>query len=362
MDAQLQSLRNDYATYLQTQSQLQVQDGTNDILLVVQVPASPDGSPVRLKAVENLGVGLVCGLLLGLLVVIGRAQLDLRVRDANEAAELLGWPVLVNTSEVGEGSGDKRGRDAEPRGTATAPESAYHALVHRLEFLSIESRLRSLAFVGSQGPDRSGDVAMNVALAMAQRGRRTLLIDADVSQPAVSERFGLSDAGGLSDAVLALHQGEPGDAMLQRYLHQGAQHGMPMLSVMSAGTKPPNPEQVLESPAMGGLFKTLLTTGADMAIYSVPSVLGRVSAKSLESGVDGVVVVVDMKRARRPRLLRTKARLDAAHAHVLGIVVADGAKERQGGEAGAAKAHQPDGRGAPKAAVEASAATRRGAN
>jgi tyrosine-protein kinase len=317
LNAQLQSLQEEYKQYLETRSTLQVQDGVNSILLYVKTPATPDTRPVRPVILVNLGIGIAGGLLLGILLVLARAQLSQRLRDAEEVADFLGYPILVDMTDTS--TGTFRGQRQAPE-HATNPQSdtLYPHLQQSIRFLGIDRPIRSVALTGAPV---SSKVAADWAVFEARHGRKVLLVDADLEHPMIAGYLGMNGPVGLSDAALHMAQGENSPTALQRYLISGARLGLPALLVMTAGSQPPNPGQVLQSKAMGAVFRTLLSTEPEIAFFTTPAGQSNVHASSLEANVDGVVVVVQLDRARKQRLARLKARLSGSGAHVLGIVV-----------------------------------------
>lgn len=329
LKAQLLALQLEYSQDLITQSQLQVQDGQYAILLMVQTAATPGVTPIRPLILVNVGVGLGCGLVFGVLLTLVFGQLDQQVRGSKEIETLLGWPVLADATIADASAPSDRKRSAPrgaprgaPRESAVDNDNLYPTLQRAVEFLGIDHPVRTIALVGGQESDSAGVVAANWAALTAAQRRRTLLIDADLTRPMVAEYFGVSAQEGLSDATLALRQGESPTNVLKRALHLGGHGAMPPgLSVMTAGTPPPNPSQVMESQAMGLLFTALPSTGADLVIFHAPPVLGQLRASSLMAHVDGVVVVVEAHRARKDQLARLKARLIETQARVFGLVL-----------------------------------------
>ena len=117
--------------------------------------------------------------------------------------------------------------------TITNPRSplseAFRTLRTNLSFYSLESPLRSLVVTSPvMGEGKSSTVA-NLAVTMAQSGRKTALVDCDLRRPSLHSLFDLKAEPGFTDAIL--HNGEPA-------LQETA---VPNLWLLAAGTKPPNP-------------------------------------------------------------------------------------------------------------------------
>jgi chain length determinant protein tyrosine kinase EpsG len=123
---------------------------------------------------------------------------------------------------------------------------------------------RALAVVSADSGDGKTFVAANLAIAFSQLGRRTLLIDADMRSPRLHKVFGIDNARGLS-SILA-------GRLPERTLTPVAD--LPSLFVLPVGVAPPNPLELLESPAFGMLIQELLGKFDHVIIDSPSAVAG----------------------------------------------------------------------------------------
>jgi capsular exopolysaccharide synthesis family protein len=133
--------------------------------------------------------------------------------------------------------------------------------------------------------------AANLAVAAARVGLRTVLIDADLRRPAVAKRFGLGRTTGLSDALL---NGEPPES-------HAVDVGVDDLLVLPAGTIPPNPAELLASPAMRALQQSLLRK-YDLVVIDTPAVLAVPDALEIGPYVDLAIMVGRVGQTSRRRL------------------------------------------------------------
>ncbi|MBC7664291.1 MAG: chain length determinant protein EpsF [Caulobacter sp.] len=153
--------------------------------------------------------------------------------------------------------------------TATTPFSSVSET-----FRSIRSQLirrsehdtqrRALAVVSADSGDGKTFFAANLAIAFSQLGRRTLLIDGDMRSPRLHKLFGLDNSRGLS-SILA-------GRLSARVLAPVAD--LPSLFVLPVGVAPPNPLELLESPAFGLLIKELLGKFDHVIIDSPSAIVG----------------------------------------------------------------------------------------
>jgi len=186
---------------------------------------------------------------------------------------------------------------------------ALRILWTNLEFASVDRPLRTL-LVASPGPDEGKTtIAVNLASAMAQSGKRVALIDADLRRPAVHSSFDVPAQPGLSDVFLGRKQ--TADIVTPR-------NGGNLL-VIPAGTPPPNPTELLSSRRMDEIL-TEVRALADIVLIDAPP-FGLADASVLASKADGVIVIVRPGTTSRNGARAMQAQLERAGASVLGMVL-----------------------------------------
>jgi len=151
--------------------------------------------------------------------------------------------------------------------------------------------------------------AANLSIVLAGTGRKVLLIDADLRRPHCHEVFGVDKGLGLTEALTGI--GKPAD--LIRGLEVGNLH------LLTSGTMPPNPSELLGSEKMRELFDSLGVQYDCIIIDTAPITLVT-DAVMLSSMVDGVLVVAH-KRTSRQQVKAALARLEYAQAKVFGVVL-----------------------------------------
>lgn len=197
--------------------------------------------------------------------------------------------------------------------TITDPRSAvaeaYRRLRTNLEFTSLDTPLRTL-LVTSAGPDEGKSTTLaNLAVSIAQAGRRVILVDSDLRHPHLHDIFGLDNQKGLTTALSQLG----GDLPLQESSVNG-------LRVLTAGPLPDVPADLIASPAMETLIAAL-SEQADIVLFNAPPVVTVTDAAVLASKVDGVLLLVNAGRTRREYAQQAKAMLERVHARLLGAVL-----------------------------------------
>jgi capsular exopolysaccharide synthesis family protein len=169
--------------------------------------------------------------------------------------------------------------------------------------------------------------AINLALIMAQAGNKVLLVDADLRKPLVHKYYGLPISPGLTDYVLGnYHWNEVtntiSDIMLGEFGIDDILKtpGMDTLHIATAGTKPPNPSEILTSQR----FKQFLNEAGntyDFIFIDAPPVLPVADASDIATLADGVILVYMTGKIGRGVLRRVKANLENVDARLTGVIL-----------------------------------------
>ena len=207
--------------------------------------------------------------------------------------------------------------DLSPQLLVTAPAcpqsvvEAYHTLFTNVDLALGPNAGRMIAVAAIDGSANAAQVAANLALVSAQSGDRTLLIDADVQAPAMTDLFGVNATPGLAQLL----EGEHGDL---RALAQSTT--LPLLGVISAGV---NGARHNRLDRLGDLPATLLRlkNAADRIILVTAPVLASTDAARLGAYLDGILLVITPGQTRRDEAARAHALLEKANVPLLGVTL-----------------------------------------
>ena len=299
-------------------------------------PALPFNVPSKVMIVLT---GVVMGLIIGVVLVFLSEVFDTSMGTIEDVEELLKVPVLGVIPQLS-WEGKKRGRsDPDDAGhnrtrdlvTHYDPKSqaaeSFRALRTNLQFLRIELQGKLFLLTSSFVQEGKTLNAVNLALSMAQAGHKVLLVDADLRKPSVHRVFGLVREPGVTDYVLGNYDWHEvvstisdvmlGDVSIEDIL---LTPGMDNLHVLTAGTKPPNPTEIVSSER----FRRLLTEAREIYDYilvDAPPILPVADATEIAPLMDGVFLVYTVGRIGRGVLRRAKSNLDNVEAKVLGVVL-----------------------------------------
>ena len=289
----------------------------------------------------NLQKGLILGLVLGAGLVLLIDFLDRSVRTQDQVEKFLKLPALGVIPAIGSGTGNrygygygyghrkkKTGAKAEGKdsGGATGPDEgsveliphttprsvvteAYRAF-RTLLLLSRAGGLKSVVITSAVPGEGKTTTALNLAVTLAQLGRKVLLLDADLHKPRIHTVLKISNRKGL---VSILAEGAKLGDVLQATV-------VPNLSVVPAGPLTPNPSGLLASDAMKALMAQI-TTEFDYVVFDSPPVQPVADALLLGASTDGVVLTVLGGRTSREVVAKARTKLQRANVLILGVLI-----------------------------------------
>lgn len=187
----------------------------------------------------------------------------------------------------------------------------YRTIRTNIQFSMVDQEVKSIVMTSSEPWEGKSTTSANLAAVFANQGQRVLLVDADLRKPTVHQTFNLDNNTGLTSLIASP------DMSLQDCVDPIKGTG---LYVMTSGSIPPNPTELLGSHRMEKVMK-LLHEEFDMVIYDMPPVNAVTDAQILAAKVDGVVVVVRPGVAEKAAVLHAKELLDRVQANVLGVVL-----------------------------------------
>lgn len=280
----------------------------------------PPGGPIRPRVPMNIAAGAFLGLLLGVGAAMGRGMLDRTIKTPSDVEQTLKASFLGLIPEIDESQASPR-RGKKRRGTEdSAPELIVHhdptsgiaeaarSIRTNLMFMAPDNPYRTL-LVTSAGPaDGKTTVACCIAIAMAQAGRRVLLVDCDLRRPRLHRIFRKSSDVGLTSTLLE----DSGDVVFASTV--------PNLFVTVAGPIPPNPAEILQSEKFRQHLEHLKSR-FDMVILDSPPLMAVTDATILSKQVDGTVLVIRAYNTRKEVAQHGMRNLTDVGATVAGVVL-----------------------------------------
>jgi tyrosine-protein kinase Etk/Wzc len=297
-------------------------------------PSRPYNIPSPMMIVAT---GIVMGLILGIVLAFGAEIFDTSMGTIEDVEESLQVPVLGVIPFLGKEekerlqgkiSGADRTRGLimhyDPKSLAA---EAFRSLRTNLQFMSLEVKSKTFLITSSFVQEGKTLNVINLALSVAQAGEKVLLVEGDLRKPVIYKNFGLHRDPGLTDFVLGNYTwlevvNNIADVMLGDFEIDDILRtpGLDNLHIVTAGTQPPNPSEILSSER----FRTFVKEAAqhyDYVFIDAPPVLPVADATEIAPIVDGVVMVYTVGKIGRGVLKRAKSSLDNIDAKVLGVIL-----------------------------------------
>lgn len=251
--------------------------------------------------------------LLGLLLGIGLAYLvhftDDRIRRTEELEQGMGLPVLAVVPKISAKGGRGRACVAQLDGQTASAES-FRTLRASLALIPAAKKAHQVMVTSAEASAGKSLVSSNLAIVFAHNGLRTLLVDADLRRPSQHKAFETDRETGLSH-VLA------GDAPWRDVI---TKTDIPNLDVITVGRIPPNPAELLGSPAMTQLLEEA-GQEYDKVIMDAPPVFGLSDPFVLLPQVEGVIFIAMFNKSRRRSISRAVQKLREGETPILGCVM-----------------------------------------
>lgn len=292
--------------------ELNVTEDVGALNISILEAARPALEPAKPQKTRIMAMALVLGLMLG----VGGALLldwkDQRLHSADEISSLLGMPVLGTIQTMrGKETPTARGQLVHQEPTSPITE-AYKTVRTAVYFGVPEGEAKTLLITSPAPGDGKSTLTSNLAIAMAQAGQRTLVLDADFRKPMQHTIFGLPQEPGLSN-ILA------GRIPLQEGIRPT---GVDRLDICCCGPIPVNPSELLSSRTFVQLIQKL-SEQYDRILFDSPPVMPVTDARILGALCDVTLLVLRAEKSTRKTSEQARDGLLSVGSKVLGVVVND---------------------------------------
>ncbi len=277
--------------------------------VTVVTPGQAVATRVSPHVVRNSMLGVLVGICLGVCFVVIRSRFDTTVRSGEDLRDVSEFPILGAVPSSGELS---NGSNAEFSIGGGRVAESYRKLRANLGFSSVDDPPRVVMVTSATAGEGKSTTAANLAIALAESGCRTVLLDADFRRPTLVARFGLSGSIGFTDYLR-------GKASM-RDLVQDTE--VPRLSFVACGAIPPNPTELLNSERARLGIGELRELFEYVIIDSAP-ILAVSDSIFLIRSVDGILGVVRCGHVTTPSVKSFLNEVKSVNGVVCGIVLND---------------------------------------
>jgi capsular exopolysaccharide synthesis family protein len=292
------------------ESGLQAQDQTNNIrpLDTAEVPTVP--SEPRLR--QAVAFAFLGGLVLALLLAFFLEQIDRSVKSQEDVEQGLGLPFLGLIPSVKQAADTPIRELFIVKHPKSSVAESCRVVRTNILFCSPDRPLRTMLVTSPNPLEGKTMMTVNLGVAMAQNGSRTLLVDTDMSRPRLHRILQASVEHGVSRVIVG--EGSLEDAIKST--------DVPNLFILPCGPLPPNPAELLQTERFLSLVKRL-GEKFDRVLFDSPPVMAVTDATILSRIMDGTIIVARASRTGRDSLARTAGQIKAVGSNLVGIVLND---------------------------------------
>jgi tyrosine-protein kinase Etk/Wzc len=271
-------------------------------------PPQASSRPIRPNRMNDMLAALAAALAAGLGLGVLLENMDRSVKSITELEQKLGLAVFGSIPQV-----DTVGNGTSKLVTISSPRSAeseaYRSMRTNIQFANLEKTIQTVILTSATPGEGKTTTTGNLAVTLANSGLKTLLVDCDIRKPMVHNFFGLSRESGLSDILI--HRANWREMVLSS--------GVENLDIVTAGSIPPNPSELLGSESMTR-FLDQVKAEYQMVLLDVPPILVVTDAVLLGPKVDGLFLIVRANHAPMDLVQRALTQLNTVHLKPIGAI------------------------------------------
>jgi capsular exopolysaccharide synthesis family protein len=309
MDAKVTQYREIYSGLLTSYESVRLSEAQS-VSSVTQVEtAKPASGPIRPRVMRNTMLAVVVGMMLAAGGIFLRETLDDTIKTPEEIIQKFRLPILGVINH-------QKGHLEEPitiREPKSPTSEAYRSLRTNVSYTHIDHPLKTLMVTSSEPGEGKTTTLANLAVVCAQNGKHVIAMDCDLRHPKLQVNFRLNNRKGLSNLFTENALVLDGSCQVS---------GVENLVVVTTGSLPPNPAELLGSRRMEKILAAM-SQAADIVLVDSPPTLAVTDAVVLAPMVDGVLLVVRPGKTRMSALKRTLELLTQVKTNILGVVLND---------------------------------------
>ncbi len=277
--------------------------------------AVPSLNPVKPSKKLNLVLGAMLGLILGVGLAYILDYIDTSLKDKSEAEKVLSLPILASLSlfktkkiYLNEEEFIRNHLAKSDKLNETNLIETFRVLKTNITFFSVDKPIKKIMVTSSLPMEGKSTCSVNTAISFARFGSKTLIIDCDLRKPILNGVFGKGGKPGLTDLLTDK------DVSLSLAIQKT---DIENLYLLTSGTRPPNPTELISSKKMSSILDTLGKEYEYIIIDTAP-VITVADPLPVARLVDGVILVFMAGKTDRKLIIEAKNILLRAGANIIG--------------------------------------------
>jgi len=296
--------QNTYANLLSQYEEASIRETMQANMMTIVNPATVPTSPSSPRKFLNYAIGLLIGLVGGVGLAFLIENMDTTLHTREEIESIVKFPPLVGIPK------ELRWRlDITKNGESDFAES-FRYLASKIQFTPQEKPNRILVVLGAEPRDGKSMIVYNLAIALAETGKKVAVIDCDLRMPKLHKWFNIPNEFGLSD-IMKRKAGV--GFSLQKSQFKG-------VSVLTSGSCIEHPSKLFSSPQMAKLIESF-SQKFDHVILDTPALLSFVDAEILVRFGDFILFVVRRNKSKLESVQVAEKFLEGFPDKPIGLVV-----------------------------------------
>lgn len=186
----------------------------------------------------------------------------------------------------------------------------FRTLRTNIQFSSLGNKIKSIVITSSMPGEGKSIVTANLAVTMANAGKKVIIVDCDLRKPTIHKKFSLPNLIGLTN-ILVQDRNKHETITAANY---------PNLFILTSGPIPPNPSELLGSNNMRELLNELINT-YDIVLLDSPPVLYITDTQILSAIAQGTILVTSYGKSEKAAVLSAKENIQKVGGKILGVVI-----------------------------------------
>lgn len=188
---------------------------------------------------------------------------------------------------------------------------AYRSLKTNIQYSSFDKEYKTIVITSANPDEGKTTTAGNLALTLSEGESRVLVIDCDMRKPSLHKKFKVTNSYGISDILIK-----------KKTVKEAAHNYNKNLTIITSGSKSPNPAEMLESKAMTAFLEEM-KEHFDYIVLDTPPLQAVADAQILSTKVDGSIIVVRAGITKKGDIQNAVSILKKVNASIIGTVLHD---------------------------------------
>ena len=193
--------------------------------------------------------------------------------------------------------------------TKSIVAEAYRSLKTNIQYSSFDKEYKTIVIASANPDEGKTTTAGNLALTLSEGESRVLVIDCDMRKPSLHKKFKVTNSYGISDILIK-----------KKTVKEAAHNYNKNLTIITSGSKSPNPAEMLASKAMTAFLEEM-KEHFDYIVLDTPPLQAVADAQILSTKVDGSIIVVRAGITKKGDIQNAVSILKKVNASIIGTVL-----------------------------------------